>query len=128
MPTELEIWEGKLRNIFSDINDFLEEKYAGLFPLNPVRPKHRATSNPECDGLFDVGAAYSTGLGSKYGEGYVIDIMWATLKPVSDEMRKDAETIVEKVLNKRLPIEFPGKNLKVVHDGDVMKIVGDLSL
>lgn len=128
MATELEIWEGKLRKIFKEINDFLEGKYGALFPLNPVRPRHGTTSDPECDGLFDVGATYTTGLGSKHGEGYVIDVRWATLTPVPDEMRKYAEAVTESILNKRLSSEFPGKKLKVVHDGDIMKIVGDLSL
>lgn len=128
MATELEIWEWKLRKVFKIINDVLEDKYGSLFPLNPVRARHGTTSDPECDGLFDVGATYSTGLGSKYGEGYVIEVRWATLKPVPDEMRKDAEAIAESILNNSLPNEFPGKNLKVVHDGDIMKIVGDLSL
>ena len=128
MATELEMWENKLRKIFKEINDTLEDKYGSIFPLNPVRARHASTSDPESDGLFDVGAAYSTGLGSKYGEGYVIEIRWATLKPVPEEMRKEAENIAENILNSRLPEEFPGKNLKVVHDGDVMKIVGDLSL
>ena len=128
MATELEIWEVKLRKIFKEINDVLEEKYGGLFPLNPVRARHGTTSDPESDGLFDVGATYSTGIGSMYGEGYVIEIRWATLKPVPEEMGKEAEAIAENILNKRLLTEFPGKNLKVVHDGDVMKIVGDLSL
>jgi hypothetical protein len=43
-------------------------------------------------------------------------------------MQKDAGTIVENILNSNLPDEFPRKNLKVVHHGDVMKIVGDQSL
>ena len=128
MATELEIWEEKLRKIFKEANDVLEEKYGSLFPLNPVRAKHGTTSDPESDGLFDVGATYSTGLGSKYGEGYVVEIRWATLRSVPEEMQKEAEAIVEDILNKRLPDEFPGKNLKVLHDGDLIKIVGDLSI
>ena len=128
MATELEIWEEKLRKIFKEANDVLEEKYGSLFPLNPVRANHGTTSDPESDGLFDVGATYSTGLGSKYGEGYVVEIRWATLRSVPEEMQKEAEAIVEDILNKRLPDEFPGKNLKVLHDGDLIKIVGDLSI
>jgi hypothetical protein len=47
---------------------------------------------------------------------------------VPEEMRKDADAVAEKILNDRLPDGFPGKNLKVVHDGDIMKIIGDLAL
>jgi len=128
MATELEIWEGKLRKIFNEANDVLEDKYGSLFPLNPVRAKHGSTSSPESDGLFDVGATYSTGLGSKYGEGYVVEIRWATFSQIPENLIIESESIVENILNRRLPEEFPGKNLKVVHDGEIMKIVGNLSL
>lgn len=128
MATELEKWEEKLRNVFKEIDHILEEKYGGEFPRNPVRAQRGATSNPESDGLFDVGATYSAGFGSKFGEGYVIETRWATLKPVPTELEKEAEKIVEKVLNDKLHSEFPGKNLKVVRDGEILKIVGDLSL
>ncbi|MCX6983963.1 MAG: hypothetical protein NT118_04310 [Lentisphaerae bacterium] len=77
---------------------------------------------------FDVGATYSTGLGSKYGEGYVVEVRWATLSKIPAPMIIESESIAETILDSRLPEEFPGKNLRVVHDGDVMKIVGDLSL
>jgi hypothetical protein len=128
MATELEIWEGRLRKIFKEIDVVLEEKYGGFFPLNPVRARHGTTSDPENDGLFDVGATYSTGLGSRYGEGYVIEVRWATLSKIPETLVMESESAVENILNSRLPEEFPGKNLRVVHDGDVMKIVGDLSL
>ncbi len=128
MATELEIWEENLRKIFSELDHILEEKYGSLFPLNPVRAQHGRTNNPEDSGLFDVGAAYSAGFGSEYGEGYVIEIRWATLTPVPEETRKEAELIVEEYLGKRLPEKFPGKQLRVVRDGTLMKIIGNLSL
>ncbi|MFA6567985.1 MAG: hypothetical protein WCS96_07210 [Victivallales bacterium] len=128
MATELETWEGKLRKIFKEIDAVLEEKYGSFFPRNPVRARHGSTSSPESDGLFDVGAAYSTGLGSAYGEGYAVEVRWATLSQIPENLRIESESIVENILNRRLPDEFPGKNLKVVRDGTVMKIVGNLSL
>jgi len=128
MATELEIWEENLRNIFQELDHVLEDKYGSQFPVNPVRARRGATNNPEDSGLFDVGAAFSAGFGSQYGEGYVVEIIWATLKAVPDAIRKEAESIVEVHLNKRLPEVFPDKNLKVVRDGTLMKIIGNLSL
>ncbi|MFZ2656227.1 MAG: hypothetical protein WAX69_14950 [Victivallales bacterium] len=128
MATELEIWEENLRNIFHELDLILEDRYGSLFPVNPVRAQHGTTDNPEYSGLFDVGASFSAGFGSQYGEGYVVQIRWATLKKVPDVARKEAEAIVEFHLNKRLPEVFPGKKLSVVRDGTLMKIVGDLSL
>ncbi|HCE44611.1 MAG TPA: hypothetical protein DET40_13780 [Lentisphaeria bacterium] len=128
MATELETWEESLRNIFYELDHILEDRYGSTFPLNPVRAGHGATNNPEDSGLFDVGAAFSAGFGSRHGEGYVIETRWATLKPVPEETRKEAESIVEAYLNRRLPEVFPGKNLQVVRDGTLLKIIGDLSL
>ncbi len=128
MPTELEIWEAKLKKIFGEIDNLLEDRYGSLFPLHPVRPKRGSTSNPEFDGLFDVGASFTAGFGSRHGEGYVIQISWSTLVNVSEQIRGEAQKIALEHLQLRLPEEFPGKDLKVVQDGKVMKIIGDLSL
>ncbi|OGV37932.1 MAG: hypothetical protein A2X48_01300 [Lentisphaerae bacterium GWF2_49_21] len=128
MATELEIWEGKLGGIFNEIDHLLEDRYGSLFPLHPVRPKRGRTANPESDGLFDVGASFTAGFGSAHGQGYVIEIRWSTLSKVSDDMKSEAENIIINVLGRRLPEEFPGRALKVVRDGHVLKITGDLSL
>ncbi len=128
MATELETWEAVLRKIFHELDDVLEEKYGALFPVNPVRARHGTTDNPEYSGLFDIGASFSAGFGSEYGEGYVIQIRWATLNKVPDDVKMEAEKIVVEHLGRRLPEEFPGRNLRVVRDGGLMKIVGNLSL
>ena len=75
----LDIWEHKLKSIFDKIDDFLEEKYGKLYELHPRRAKVGKTSNKEHDGLFNIGASYSLGFGSKYGAG--ISNVWSMVLP-----------------------------------------------
>ena len=128
MPTELEAWEKKLRVILKEIDAVLEQRYGAIFPRKPVRPPAGSTCNPQYDGLFDIDAAYTIGLGSCYGEGYVVEIRWVTLSEVPDNIKQEAAAIAENILNQRLPDAFPGKNMRVVHDISGMKIIGDLAL
>jgi len=121
-------WEKKLKILFDEIDDYLESKYGGVYPLHPARAKKGTTSNKEHDGLFNVGASFSTGLGSNYGPGYVIEIRFVTLSHVSEELREEIQEEVIKLARKKLPEHFPGKSLKVMRDGNVYKIYGDLSL
>lgn len=121
-------WERKLKELFDEIDDYLETTYGNMYPLHPSRAKRGATSNKEHDGLFNVGATFSTGLGSDYGAGYVVEIRLVTLSKVPDDLREDIEEEVVSLINKKLPDHFPDKRLKVVRDGNVYKIYGDLSL
>jgi hypothetical protein len=121
-------WEKKLKILFDEIDDYLESKYGGMYPLHPSRAKRGTTSNKEHDGLFNVGASFSTGLGSEYGPGYVIEIRLVTLSHVADDLREEIEEEVVTLAQEKLAQHFPGKSLKVVRDGNVYKIYGDLSL
>lgn len=128
MATALEEWEKKLKVIFDEIDAVLEARYGALFVRKPIRPPSGSACNPQHDGLFDIGASYTAGFGSVYGEGYVVEIRWVTLDEVPGDVKLEAEVIAEDILNKRLPEQFPGKTLKVVHDVSGMKISGDLGL
>ena len=121
-------WEKKLKGVFDEIDHELEAQYKGLWQRHPSRPKHGATSNPEADGLFNVGAAFSSGIGSKHGPGYTVDIRLSTLKNVSADIRKKIKTQVFQTLEKKLPAAFPGKALQVSEDRGIIRIHGDLSL
>jgi hypothetical protein len=121
-------WEKKLKRIFDRIDDHLEEKYGKVYPLHPARAKKGATSNKEQDGLFNVGASYSLGVGSKHGAGYVIEVRLATLSSVSEDIRHQIEEEVVQMLKKELPRSFPKRVLHVERDRNVYKIYGDLSL
>jgi hypothetical protein len=106
----------------------LEAEYSGQYPLHPSRPKNGATANPEADGLFNIGAAFSAGFGSKHGPGYVVEIRLSTLAEVPESVRDEIKQKVFQGLEKRLPQAFPGKGLHISEENDIIRIHGDLSL
>lgn len=121
-------WEDKLKAVFDRIDDRLEERYGKKYPLHPNRPPRGATANREADGLFNVGAAFSAGYGSKIGRGYVVEIILATPARVPANVRERIEREVVSMIESELATEFPGRELRVSRDGPVYKIHGDLSL
>ncbi len=121
-------WEATLKGVFDAIDHELEVEYGGKYTLHPSRPERGATANPEDDGLFNVGAAFSAGFGSKYGPGYVVEIRLSTLHNVPAEVREEIKVKVFQGLKKRLPQAFPGKALHISEENGVIRIHGDLSL
>lgn len=121
-------WEETLKSVFDALDLELENEYRGRYELHPSRPEHGVTANPEDDGLFNVGAAFSAGFGSKYGPGYVVEIRLATLRKVPQEVRDEIKAKVFQGLEKRLPAAFPGKKLHVSEENGIIRIHGDLSL
>lgn len=121
-------WEETLKNVFDTIDHELENEYGAKYILHPARPARGATANPEDDGLFNVGAAFSAGFGSKYGPGYVVEIRMSTLRNVPYEIRAEIKDKVSHCLKTRLSAAFPGKALHVSEENGVIRIHGDLSL
>jgi hypothetical protein len=121
-------WEETLKGVFDAIDAELEAEYGGRYSLHPSRPNRGATANPEDDGLFNVGAAFSAGFGSQYGPGYVVEIRMATLKKVPEAVRDEIKKKVFQGLEKRLSRAFPGKALHVSEENGLIRIHGDLSL
>ena len=127
--TKLERWEHRLKQIFDEIDTEFEQEGAWRkFRRHPNRPPAFATSNREDDGLFDLGAAFSVGIGSQHGPGYVVQARIATLDPVPPNIREKFEAEVIRRLREKLPAAFPDTILHVDRDGPVYKIHGDLSL
>lgn len=123
----LQEWEGRLKSVFDEIDDWLEDRYGADYPLHPARAARGATANREDDGLFNVGAAYSAGFGSASGPGYVVDVRMSTLAGVDASVRDRLEKEVAELLTQKLPQAFPGRRMEVKRDGGVYKIFGDLS-
>lgn len=121
-------WERRLKKVFDEIDQILEKEYEGALPLHPNRPEHGTTANPESDGLFNVGASYTTGLGSEQGEGYTVDIRLASLESVSPELRKEINQRVKELLEEKLPLAFPANKLNVTEHGYGLKIHGDINV
>ena len=127
--TKLERWEHRLKQIFDEIDTEFEQEGAWRkFRRHPNRPPAFATSNREDDGLFDLGAAFTVGIGSAHGPGYVVQARIATLESIPAETRAKFEAEVARRLKEKLPAAFPGVKLFVDRDGPVYKIHGDLSL
>jgi len=126
--TRLDIGEGKLKEVFDRIDDYLEDKYGKTYPLQPNRPERGETASKAYDGLFGVVAKYSTGYSSELGEGYVVEVRMATLEHVPEELRVKIENEVVELLNNALPEAFPDRELKAERDGQVYKIIGNLDI
>lgn len=124
----LDSWEKKLKDVLDGIDDYLEDTFGSKYDLHPARPQRGKTSNKAHDGLFDIVASFSLGTGSKYGKGYVVDVDMVTLEHIPQEVQQKIEDITLKKLRETLPAYFPGINLKVDKDGNIIKIHGDLSL
>lgn len=121
-------WEQRLKQVFDKIDAELETGYGGRYPLHPARAQRGRTANPEHDGLFNLGAAFSAGYGSQHGAGYVVQLRVSTLQSVPANVLEEMEDMVVERLREELPRTFPGRELEVSRDGHVFKIHGDLSL
>ncbi|MBN1479982.1 hypothetical protein EH223_18800 [candidate division KSB1 bacterium] len=124
----VEEWEKRLDQVMHELDAFLEEQYAGTYVLHPARPLRGRTANPSHDGLFNIAANFTLGLGSKIGKGYVVDIRLVTLEHVSAAVRDEIEDAAMQQLMTLIPKHFPDTHLQVKKDGPVVKIFGDLSL
>ena len=121
-------WELRLKDVFDEIDTELETEFANRFERHPSRPARGRTSNPEMDGLFNVGASYSAGFGARLGPGYVVDIRISTLQRVSKALKLELRDKVQAMLSAKLPIAFPNKELHVGQERKHLRITGDLSL
>ncbi|MBN1647421.1 MAG: hypothetical protein JW874_05255 [Spirochaetales bacterium] len=121
-------WENRMKKLFDEVDDFLEDKYGNAYSLHPNRASRGKTSNKEHDGLFNVGASFSAGFGSSYGRGYVIDVNMVTLENVPSEKESEIINDVVDQVKVRLPVFFPDRKLDIDKDGNVFKIHGDFQL
>ena len=124
----VETFEERLRKLFDQIDDELEDRWGGEYPLHPARPPRGTVENKEQDGLFNIGASFSAGYGSEHGKGYVIEVRLVTLSNVDDETRENVREYSARRVRELLPEYFPDRTLEIVRDGDLFKIIGDLSL
>jgi hypothetical protein len=117
-----------MREMFNEIDDRIEDKYGSMFTLHPNRPSRGKTNSREMDGLFNIGAAFTAGYGSRYGRGYIVDIRISTLDHVPGEIREEIYNSVADLVREKLEIFFPERELEIVREGNLLKIIGDFSL
>jgi len=121
-------FDDRLKKLFDEVDDYIEDLYGDRYDLHPARPSRNETSNPEMDGLFDIGASFTPGFTSELGRGYLISVTISTLDKIDENARNEIyEAIAEKV-RELLPLHFPERELTVQRDGDHFKIQGDFSL
>jgi hypothetical protein len=125
---EVEAFEARLKDLFDRLDEELEDRWGGEYPLHPARSPRHVSANPEYTGLFNIGAAFSAGYGSEHGKGYVIEVRMVTLSDVDSDEREAIRRHAARRVRELLPEYFPERDLRVVRDGDVFKITGDLSL
>ena len=121
-------FDNKLKEIFNEIDDYLEDNYGFLYPLHPARAERGETSNKGHDGLFTVSSSYTTGIGSEKGKGYCVDVRFVTLRNVDKVLKSKIEDEVIEMIGKKLNEKFPDRELEATRDKNVIKIYGDLSL
>lgn len=124
---DLDKWESRLKGLLDSLDDVLEDRYGDQLPLHPSRKARGNTANRSHDGLFDITANFSLGIGSKAGRSYVIDIHLATLEKVPAELQEKIHATAVSTLKSTLPEFFPGVGLKVSRDGGIIRLHGDLS-
>lgn len=117
-----------MKELFDRVDRDLEERYAGRWRLRRNRPARGATSNPEADGLFNVGVFFTPGFGSRLGRGYLVEVVIATDETVPPAERAEVENRVRDLVAAFLPDAFPGRDLSIERDGTMLKIHGDLGL
>lgn len=118
----------RMKALFDEVDDFIEDTYGHLYSLHPVRPARGQTANPEADGLFNVNAVFTPGFRCKLGRGYLIDVSIATLEKVDDAVRRQIYEAAANKVKELLPFHFPERNLTVQCTGSHFKIKGDFNL
>ncbi len=120
--------EKSMRLLCNSLDTYLEDKYGEAYPLHPNRAERGKTGSVAYDGLFSTGTKFTLGYGSKSGRGYLIDIEIVTLEKVTKENRAKIEHDAIAFLKEKLPHYFPERELDIIQEGNVFKIVGDFSL
>jgi len=126
-PKQQEL-EDRLSLLCQDLDNDLEDKFGALYRIHPNRLKRGYGSNPRFDGLFSTSMAFTLGYGSQTGRGYIVEVDIRTLDNVTPEIRQDIENEAFSYIQNNLEVAFPDRNLSIVKDGNLMKIVGDFSL
>ena len=121
-------FDERLKKMFDEVDHYIEDLYGHKYNLHPARPGRGETSNPEADGLFNIGANFTPGYGSEHGRGYLIDVAMSTLEKVADGIRREIYEATAQKVKELLPLHFPERELIVRRDRNHFKIQGDFSL
>ena len=121
-------FDHRLKDLVDEVDAFIEDVYGSRYPLHPERPGRGTTLDPQADGLFNIGADFTPGFGSKLGRGYLIDVKMVTLEKVDESVRSEIYHAVVRKIEELLPVYFPERELFIRQEGTHFKIQGDFSL
>ena len=121
-------FDERMKKLFDEVDGFIEDLYGSKYTLHPMRPVRGETSNPEADGLFNIGAVFTPGYGSELGRGYLIDVSMSTLEKVDEDVRRKIYEETADKVKELLPLHFPERELTVRRDRNHFKIQGDFGL
>lgn len=110
------------------LDNHLEDAFGGKFSLHPNRLKRGAGSNPSFDGLFSTSCSFTLGFGSETGRGYIVNVDVRTLDQVAPAQKEEIREESLRFLSDNISKYIPGRELKIVTEKNIMKIVGDFSL
>ncbi len=128
MHYKQQLLEQQLRSLCDDLDEYLEEKYGSEYQLKANRLARGKAASGQYDGLFATACSFTPGYGSSYGKGYIVQITICTFDWIEPKRRKEMLEDAKEHVRSTLPLYFPHRKLEVVHDGNVMKIIGDFSL
>ncbi len=128
MHPKQEELENELAYLCRSLDNHLEDKYGQKYRIHPNRLKRGTGSNPRFDGLFSTSIAFSLGYGSKTGRGYIVEVDIRTLDRVTEEDKNNINEDAFNYIKDNLKVYLPERELELVKDGSVMKIIGDFSL
>lgn len=128
MHPKQEELENNLSLLCQNLDNYLEDEYGSRYRIHPNRLKRGSGSNPRFDGLFSTAMAFTLGYGSNAGRGYVVEVDIRTLDKVSPDERQEINDAAFSYIQNNLKEVFPDRDLSIVKDGNLMKIVGDFSL
>lgn len=120
--------EKRIKALLDEVDHILEDSWGDEFALHPNRPERGETWDPEMDGLFEIAADFTLGLGSQYGRGYLINLRVASLQTLAPERYEAFMLEAAKLIQERLAAHFPERHLDIVRDGPRFKLLGDFSL
>ena len=121
-------FDDRMKELFDEVDHHIEDLYGDKYDLHPVRPARGETSNPEADGLFNIGAVFSPGFMSTLGRGYIIEKKMVTMDKVDPLVRREIYEVTADKVRELLPVYFPGRDFRVECDGKRFRILGDFSL
>lgn len=124
----LQEFDDKMKQLFDEVDGYLEDRYGERYSLHPARAARGATANPEHSGLFTVGADFTAGYGSQLGRGYLLAVDIKTLENVPDDVEEEIDQVAVEKVRELLPLYFPERRLEVTRDGRHFKIHGELRL